>query len=77
MLQKYRSKAVRSGLTNVDILEAPADDAANEILRIADKENIDTIMVGSRGLEAPKDFLLGSVSYKIGHYSKCPVIIVT
>jgi hypothetical protein len=25
MLQKYRSKAVKSGLTNVDILEAPAD----------------------------------------------------
>ena len=49
--------------------------SVKEILRIADKENIDTIIVGSRGLEAPREFLL-NVSYKIGHYSKCPVIIV-
>jgi nucleotide-binding universal stress UspA family protein len=51
-------------------------DVAKKILRIADKENIDTIIIGSRGLKAPKEFLLGSVSNKISHYSKCPVIVV-
>ena len=47
-----------------------------EILRIANKENADTIVVGSRGFSASKDFLLGSVSYKVMHYAKCPVVIV-
>ncbi len=76
MLRKYQSRSIESTMKNVDILEAPGDDVAEEILNIADKEEIDTIVVGSRGFTAPKEFLLGSVSYKISHYSKCAVIIV-
>lgn len=37
---------------------------------------IDTIVVGSRGLKAPKDFVLEGVSYKLTHYAKYPVIVV-
>ena len=47
-----------------------------KILLIANKENVDTIVVGSRGFSASKDFLLGSVSYKVMHYAKCPVVVV-
>lgn len=76
MLGKYQSKATISTVKNVDILEAPGDDVAKELLNIADKREIDTIVVGSRGFKAPKEFLLGSVSYKMSHYAKCPVIVV-
>jgi nucleotide-binding universal stress UspA family protein len=56
-------------------VEAKGNDAAEEILQTANKENVDTIVVGSRGIKETKG-LLGSVSYKVSHYAKCPVIIV-
>ena len=75
MLQKYQSsqKLVH---THVDVMEAKANDVAVEVLRTADKENIDTIVVGSRGISESKMFLLGSVSYKVSHYARHPVVIV-
>lgn len=77
MLQKYQSRAKKElTKTFVDVLEAKGNDVAEEILQTADKENIDTIVVGSRGIREAKEFLLGSVSYKVSHYAKRPVIIV-
>ena len=77
MLQKYQSRAKKLLMqTYVDVIEAQANDVAEEILRIADKQNIDTIVVGSRGISEAKIFLLGSVSYKVSHYAKRPVVIV-
>ena len=76
MLQKYQSKAKKALNTHVDVIEAKANDVAEEILRTADKENIDTIVVGSRGISEAKMFLLGSVSYKVSHYARRPVVIV-
>ena len=62
--------------TYVGVIEAKANDVAEEVLRTADKENIDTIVVGSRGISEAKIFLLGSVSYKVSHYARHPVVIV-
>jgi nucleotide-binding universal stress UspA family protein len=77
MLQKYQSRAKRElTRTFVDVMEAKGNDVAEEILQTADKENVDTIVVGSRGISEAKAFLLGSVSYKVSHYAKRPVIIV-
>jgi nucleotide-binding universal stress UspA family protein len=77
MLQKYQSRAKKElTRTIVDVMEAKGNDVAEEILQTADKENIDTIVVGSRGIREAKEFLLGSVSYKVSHYAKQPVIIV-
>jgi nucleotide-binding universal stress UspA family protein len=70
MLQKYQSRAEMLVTdTYVDVLEAKGNDVAEEILHTADKENIDTIVVGSRGINEAKEFLLGSVSYKVSHYA--------
>jgi nucleotide-binding universal stress UspA family protein len=76
MLKKYQTRAIESTISNIKILDAPGDDVVKELLNIADEQQIDTIVVGSRGLKAPKEFLLGSVSYKMTHYAKCPVIVV-
>jgi len=76
MLKKYQTRAMESTIGNIRILEAPGDDVVKEVINTADEEQIDTIVVGSRGLKAPKEFLLGSVSYKMTHYAKCPVIVV-
>src|SRR5215468_12575771 len=76
MLQKYQSRAKKVLTTSVDVMEAKANDVAEEVLQTADRENIDTIVVGSRGISEAKMFLLGSVSYKVSHYARRPVIIV-
>ncbi len=49
---------------------------AEEILKKTEAEKFDMIVVGSRGLTATKAFLLGSVSDKVSHHAKCPVLIV-
>jgi len=77
MLQKYQSKAKKLvKRKNVNTIEVKGNDIGEEILRTADKKKIDTIVVGSRGIRENKEFLLGSISYKVSHYAKCPVIIV-
>jgi nucleotide-binding universal stress UspA family protein len=51
-------------------------DAATEIIGYADKENIDLIIAGARGLSSIQGWLMGSVSRKLVHYSNCSVLIV-
>ena len=49
---------------------------ADEILKTAQQEKVDLIVLGSRGLTEVKAFLLGSVSDRVNHHSKCPVLIM-
>jgi len=46
------------------------------ILSYAESNNIDFIVIGSRGLGGFKRLLLGSVASTISQYSKCPVMII-
>ena len=46
------------------------------ILRVAERENVDLVVVGSRGLRGVKELLLGSVSSAVMHHASCPVLIV-
>lgn len=77
MLQQYESRAKQSSdsIASINAIETSGNDVAEEILKIADKERIDTIVLGSRGTKASKDFHIGSISYKVSHYAKCTVII--
>lgn len=49
---------------------------ADEIIKTAQSEKVDLIVMGSRGLTEVRAFLLGSVSDKLSHHSKCPTLIV-
>jgi len=49
---------------------------ADEIVKIAQAEKVDLIVIGSRGLTEVRAFLLGSVSDKVSHHSKCQILIV-
>ena len=49
---------------------------ADEIVKCAQAEGSDLIVVGSRGLTEVRAFLLGSVSDKVCHHAKCPTIVV-
>lgn len=50
-------------------------DAANEIVRVADDENADLIIIASRGLTGRPD-TFGSVTERVARLAKCPVLIV-
>jgi len=79
ILQKYQSKAKDSGLksSQVNSIEGKGTDVAEKILEIARKENMDAIVVGSRGKYLSSDsFLLGSTSSKLVHYGGHTIIIV-
>jgi nucleotide-binding universal stress UspA family protein len=51
-------------------------DYAQVIIDTASENNYDLIVMGSRGLSVFKELLLGSVSFKVMHHAKCPVMVV-
>jgi nucleotide-binding universal stress UspA family protein len=57
-------------------LKVAIGDPAQEILTHVQKEKVDLVVIGSRGLGTLKGVLMGSVSQKIAHLAPCPVLIV-
>lgn len=55
-------------LTVISIVEA--------ILTHAEKENIDLIVIGSRGKSGWKKLIVGSIASGISTYAHCPILIV-
>lgn len=49
---------------------------AEEIIQYAERNNVDLIVIGSRGLGAVARFFLGSVASKIVHHSPCSVLVL-
>jgi len=77
ILHKYITKAESKGLkSSLRIIGDEGNSPAEKILDISEKEKVDTIIVGTKGQKPSEQFLLGSTSYKVAHYSKCTVIIV-
>jgi nucleotide-binding universal stress UspA family protein len=73
--QLLEQVAVDSGLTDFERLVAvglPAERLAD----LADEENAELIVVGSRGRGAFKAAFLGSVSTSLVSIARCPVLIV-
>jgi nucleotide-binding universal stress UspA family protein len=50
--------------------------AAAVIIDVAEEQDADLIVVGSRGLNGVERFLHGSVSSKLAHHAPCSVMIV-
>lgn len=51
-------------------------DSGPSIVEYADKHHADLIIIGTRGLNALQEFVLGSVSHKVVKRAHCPVLIV-
>ncbi len=51
-------------------------DTASVILSMAKKESVDLILMGSRGLGAIKEQILGSVSHRVATHAPCPTLLV-
>lgn len=48
----------------------------HEIVRLAESERADLVVVGSRGLTGAPRFLMGSVSDGVVKYAPCPVLVI-
>lgn len=46
------------------------------IVKYANENKFDVVVIGSRGLNALQEFVLGSVSHKVAKRVNCPVMIV-
>jgi nucleotide-binding universal stress UspA family protein len=51
-------------------------EAGEALIRVAEREGVDLLVVGNRGMAGPTRFLLGSVPNKVSHAAPCDVLIV-
>lgn len=63
----------RGSVVATNVLQGPA---ANAILHVAEVEQYDLIVMGSRGLSDWQGALLGSISHRVLHHAQVPVLIV-
>jgi nucleotide-binding universal stress UspA family protein len=74
LLEQCKNEAARNNVRAEILLEL--GDHAQVIIDTANKNDYDLIVMGSRGLSPFKELLLGSVSFKVMHHAKCPVMVV-
>jgi nucleotide-binding universal stress UspA family protein len=75
-LSKVRQKAVENSVKLKTEFIVDPTSIVGAIVDYAERENIDLIVVGSRGLSGIKKLLLGSVASGVVTYAHCPVMVV-
>lgn len=73
ILEAARSLIGDRAAVETQLLEGPPADA---IMRVAETEHYDLIVVGSRGQGQLRGLLLGSVSSAVAQRAPCPVLVV-
>jgi len=74
IMKKAKLKAAKKGILFFD--RVTYGDDSKRIVEVADKQNFDLIVIGSRGMGAAKEIFLGSTSNYVLHKSKKPVLVV-
>ncbi len=75
-LEKVKQNATEKNVrVSTDIIVGKMS-VANEIVEYAEKEKINIIIIGSRGISVFKRMLLGSVASGVVTYAHCPVFVV-
>ncbi|HET7643180.1 MAG TPA: universal stress protein [Nitrososphaeraceae archaeon] len=62
--------------TRVEILEDDSNSLIGFLITFAEKNKVDLIVIGTRGISKFKRLLMGSVASGIVHHSKCPVLLI-
>ena len=75
LLGEGTTRAKEHGISAVETLVAEGD-PADQILRLAEEQKADLIVMGSRGASDLRGLLLGSVSHKVCHLADCSCVIV-
>jgi len=75
IVESASKSARKAGVKNVTA-EIRTGDYANNILEVAKKTDADMIVMGRRGLNKLKGFVMGSVSHKVSQRADCSVLTV-
>ena len=74
-VDKVKQKAKEKGvIVKTDVIVGISS-VVKEIVEYADKNKVDMIVVGSRGLSGIKKMLVGSVANGVVTYAHCPVLV--
>jgi nucleotide-binding universal stress UspA family protein len=77
-LDKFEKLAAKENNVKLktEIVEDPISRVGSAIVDYAERENVDLIVIGSRGRTGFKKMLLGSVASDVVTYAHCPVMVV-
>jgi nucleotide-binding universal stress UspA family protein len=75
-LSKVRQKADENSVKSKTEFIVDPTSIVGAIVDYAERDDIDLIVVGSRGLSGFKKLLLGSVASGVVTYAHCPVLVV-
>jgi len=73
-VQKGVEAAKELGVVATPVVEP--GEAGDALIRAAEREGVDLMVVGNRGMAGPTRFLLGSVPNKVSHHAPCDLMIV-
>lgn len=77
--RQQRLKPIEEILTNRNVpyqVNMRHGDPGPTIVKYANEQSFDIVIIGSRGLNTLQEMVLGSVSHKVAKRVKCPVMIV-
>ncbi|MGH7251278.1 MAG: universal stress protein [Nitrospiraceae bacterium] len=74
LVHRYAERLAKAGYRMREM--ARSGHVADEIVKAADRQKTDLIVVGARGLGAGARFFLGSVSTRVVQHSSCSVLVV-
>lgn len=74
-LDSAKSLATEEGV-DAGVRGEPGGKPAEALLRLAEQEGVDLIVVGNKGMAGTKRFLLGSVPNQVSHHAPCDVLII-
>ncbi|MCH3951680.1 MAG: universal stress protein [Acidaminococcus sp.] len=75
-LEAAEKRAKKSGYDRISFKKYVDIDPAEKIVEAAQKNDVDLIVMGNRGMGVLAGFFLGSVSTKVSQSAPCPVTIV-
>jgi len=76
LLEKSKKELESYGIHKITTVLLTGTSPAREILDFAEKEKMNFIVIGARGLNEDSRFLLGSETPKVVKYSPCCVFVV-
>lgn len=74
-MQSVEIKAQEAGI-DYEIKMIRGDEPGPAIVKYANENQVDIVVIGSRGLNSLQEMILGSVSHKVAKRANCPVMIV-
>jgi len=77
MNDKMAELIKNTDLTGINVkTEVIYGEAYTTILEVAEKDNVDLIVIGNRGQSRIQRFFLGSVANRVIAEAKCPVLVI-